>query len=256
MQESIMLLESWDTHVQTFTTGFLQNQLILAPEDTHQQSQLRYSQQESTKPIPGRYLKRIRTFSIVAIDHSVRKVIQISHPHASLSIALWTGSLLALIFQTTAMRWFWDIKQFYESSSPGLKSFSLRFVETYLKVYNLSVQTMEQCPTIRTREYKRQRSPFPHSPHNFAKTRSLNSLNPLGHFCTARILERKKSITYSKGRVPNVLRTREIVCKWSIPTKSCQTRILAHPLLLIKPQNSLILVPKPWHANSNRSKHT
>ena len=61
--------------------------MILALEDTNQQSQLRYSRQESMKPISGRYLKRIRASSIVAIDHFVRKVIQISHQRATLSIA-------------------------------------------------------------------------------------------------------------------------------------------------------------------------
>ena len=47
--------------------------MILALEDTHQQSQLRYSRQESMKPISRRYLKRIRASSIVAIDRFVKK---------------------------------------------------------------------------------------------------------------------------------------------------------------------------------------
>jgi hypothetical protein len=61
--------------------------MILAPEDAHQQLQLRYSQQESMKPISRRYLKRSRASSINATDHSVRNVIQTSHQHATLSIA-------------------------------------------------------------------------------------------------------------------------------------------------------------------------
>jgi len=55
-------------------------------------------------------------------------------------------------------------KQFYENSSPGLKSFSLTCVETYLKIYNLSVQkygTMSNHPHERVQKTKEPISSLP-----------------------------------------------------------------------------------------------
>ena len=104
---------------------------------------------------------------------------------------------------------------FYKNFPPGFKSFSLRCVEANLKVSS-HLHKRVQFPIICMREYKKCRTPFPHSPQNFTKTRLWNDLNPLRHFCTS-IIERKKNITYSKARIPTALRNREIIRKWSNP---------------------------------------
>jgi hypothetical protein len=49
--------------------------MILTPHKTHRRSRLQYSQQKSMKPTLGRYLKRIRASSIIAINHSLRRAI-------------------------------------------------------------------------------------------------------------------------------------------------------------------------------------
>jgi len=83
--------------------------MTLTLEKTNRQSWLQYSRQRYMKPISGRYLKRICASSIIAINHSLRRAIQSSHQHTTLSIALWTWPSSLQIFRETAVRWFQDI---------------------------------------------------------------------------------------------------------------------------------------------------
>jgi hypothetical protein len=57
----------------------------------------------------GEIFERICASSIIAINHSLRRAIQSSHQHTTLSIALWTWPSSLWIFRETAVRWFQDI---------------------------------------------------------------------------------------------------------------------------------------------------
>ena len=83
-----------------------------------------------------------------------------------------SSPLLIFLSDNSAMISRYNI--FYMNYPPGLKSFSLKCVEADLKVCILSVQSVEKFPVICTSEYKKQESPFPHYPDNFAKSRSWN----------------------------------------------------------------------------------
>ena len=158
-----------------------QQPMILTPENTHQQSQLQYSRKGSMKSTAGRYLRQICTSSINAIDHSVRRSIQTSHPHPTLSRASWTMSSSLLIFSSDNNAMISRYNTFYMNYPPGLKSFSLKCVVADLKVCILSAQTVEKFPVIYTSEYKKQGSSFPHYPDNF-KRKKVSNCFKLGPF--------------------------------------------------------------------------
>jgi len=81
--------------------------MILALETTHRRPQLQYSRHRSMKSTSRRCSKQIHASSIMAIDHSIRRAIQISHQCDILHIASSTESSSLLNYNIAII---WDMK--------------------------------------------------------------------------------------------------------------------------------------------------